>query len=52
MLLDGIFLIAAVAGGTILVCQFVLAVLGMGHDGADMGHGGDFHGDAGRVPAA
>jgi hypothetical protein len=30
------------------VCQFVLTLLGMGHDGADMGHdgGGDFHGDA------
>src|SRR6266480_2646273 len=43
-----IFLVAAVAGGTVLVCQFLLTLLGMGHDGAGIGHhmGGDFHGDA------
>ncbi len=47
-MLSAIYLVAAVVGGTILVCQFVLALVGMGHDGADMGHhlGGDFHGDA------
>jgi hypothetical protein len=47
-MLSTIFLIAAVVGGTVLVCQFVLTLLGMGHDGADAGHhvGGDFHGDA------
>ncbi len=43
-----LFLIAAVVGGTVLVCQFALTLLGLGHDSADMGHhmGGDFHGDA------
>lgn len=43
-----IFLVAAVAGGTVLVCQFLLTLLGMGHDGGGIGHhmGGDFHGDA------
>jgi membrane protein implicated in regulation of membrane protease activity len=52
-----LFLIAAVVGGTVLVCQFALTLLGIGHHGADMGHhmggdfqvdthvGGDFHGD-------
>ncbi len=53
-MLDTIFLIAAVVGGTVLVCQFVLTLIGMGHDGFDVGHhdggfGGDFHGDAGDV---
>lgn len=49
-MLDTIFLIAAVVGGTVLVCQFMLTLFGMGHDGADLGHdigdmhGGDFHG--------
>jgi membrane protein implicated in regulation of membrane protease activity len=43
-----LFLIAAVVGGTVLVCQFALTLLGLGHDSADMSHhlGGDFHGDA------
>jgi membrane protein implicated in regulation of membrane protease activity len=43
-----LFLVAAVAGGTVLVCQFLLTLLGMGHDGGGIGHhmGGDFHGDA------
>jgi len=47
-MLGTIFLIAAVVGGTVLVCQFVLTLTGMGHDGVDAGHdlGGDFHGDA------
>lgn len=46
-MLSTIFLVAAVVGGTVLVCQFVLTLLGMGGDGAEMGHdvGGDFHGD-------
>jgi hypothetical protein len=42
------FLIAAIVGGTVLVCQFILTLIGIGHDGGDVGHdmGGDFHGDA------
>lgn len=48
MILSMLYLIAAVIGCTILVCQFVLALVGLGHGGADFGHhgGGDFHGDA------
>jgi hypothetical protein len=48
MFLSTLFLVAAVCGGTILVCQFALALFGLGHGGADFGHhlGGDFHGDA------
>jgi len=49
-MLDTIFLIAAIVGGTILVCQFLLALVGLGHDGFDVGHQGgfgDFHADAG-----
>ena len=42
-MLDTIFLIAAVIGGTVLVCQFVLTLMGMGGDG-DIGDG-DFQGD-------
>jgi hypothetical protein len=49
-MLDTIFLIAAVVGGTILVCQFVMSLVGLGHDAFDVAHdggfGGDFHGDA------
>jgi membrane protein implicated in regulation of membrane protease activity len=43
-----LFLIAAVVGGTILVCQFALTLLGLGHDGGGLDHhmGGEFHGDA------
>jgi hypothetical protein len=40
-MLDTIFLIAAVVGGTVLVCQFLLTLLGLGHDGLDGGHGLD-----------
>ena len=40
-MLDTIFLISAVVGGTIMVCQFLLMCLGMGDDGS-----GDFGGDA------
>lgn len=48
MILSTLYLIAAVIGCTILVCQFVLALVGLGHGGADLGHhvGGDFQGDA------
>ena len=48
-MLDTIFLIAAVVGGTIMVCQFLLMCLGMGDDGGDFGGDadvGDFGGDA------
>jgi membrane protein implicated in regulation of membrane protease activity len=46
-MLDTIFLIAAVVGGTVLVCQFALTLMGLGHDGFDVGHhGGGFGGDA------
>jgi membrane protein implicated in regulation of membrane protease activity len=47
MFLSTLFLVAAIFGGTILVCQFALALFGLGHGGADFGHhlGGDFHGD-------
>ena len=38
-MLDLIFLIAAVIGGTVMVCQFGLTLLGMGHDGGDGGMG-------------
>lgn len=43
-----LFLIAAVVGGTVLVCQFALTLLGLGHDSGGLGHhiGGDFQGDA------
>jgi hypothetical protein len=47
-----LFLIAAVVGGTILVCQFALTLLGLGHDGGnDVGHhfGGEFHGGDAHV---
>lgn len=40
-MLDLIFLIAAVIGGTVMVCQFGLTLLGMGHDGVDGGLGHD-----------
>lgn len=54
-MLDTIFLIAAVIGGTVMVCQFVLTLMGMGDDLSDGDvhvHGdatdiGDFHGDVG-----
>ena len=38
-MLDLIFLVAAVVGGTVMVCQFGLTLLGMGHDGVDGGLG-------------
>jgi hypothetical protein len=48
-MLSTIYLIAAVVGGTVLVCQFVLTLMGLGDDGADMGDAsfdGDVPGDA------
>ena len=33
-----IFILCAVLGGTILVCQFVLTLVGFGHDVGDMAH--------------
>ena len=42
-MLNTIFLIAAVVGGTVMVCQLVLSLLGMGEHGAGHGHFG--HGD-------
>jgi len=44
-MLDTIFLIAAIVGGTIMVCQFLLTLFGLGDDGG-IGHDGGFHGDA------
>jgi len=45
-MLNTIFLIAAVIGGTVMVCQLALSVLGMGEHGAG-GHGHFGHGDFG-----
>jgi hypothetical protein len=39
-----LFLIAAVIGGTVMVCQFVLTLMGMSGDSADLADG-DFSGD-------
>ena len=47
-----LFILCAVLGGTILVCQFVLTLVGFGHDVGDMVHDGsvelhtDVHVDA------
>jgi hypothetical protein len=48
MILSTLYLVAAVIGCTILVCQFLLAIVGLGHGGGDLGHGGgsDLHGGA------
>ena len=43
-----LYLVCAVVGGTLLVCQFVLSLLGIGDHGGDAG-GHDFHGDHGGV---
>jgi hypothetical protein len=49
-MLNAIFLITAIVGGTVLVCQFLLTLLGLGGDAGDVAGdahlGGDFHGDA------
>ena len=47
-MLSTIFLIAAVIGGTVMVCQFVLTLLGMGHESDASGgdaQGGDISGN-------
>ncbi len=44
-MLSWIFLFCAIAGGTILVCQFLLTVLGFAHFGGDHDFGGDLHHD-------
>jgi membrane protein implicated in regulation of membrane protease activity len=44
-MLDTIFLIAAVVGSTVMVCQFVLTLMGLSDDVSDGGHAG--HVDSG-----
>jgi len=49
-MLDTLFLMAAVVGGTVMVCQFLMTMLGLGDDGAgdgDFGGDGDVGGDVG-----
>src|SRR5262245_36055374 len=47
--METLFLLCAVAGGTILVCQFVMTLLGMGDGHGDFGGGGhDFSGGGGH----
>lgn len=46
-MLGTIFLIAAAVGGTVMVCQFLLTLLGIGHDGGDAGLAGNVDVDAG-----
>ena len=43
-----LFILCAVIGGTILVCQFVLTLVGFGHDVGDLAHdvSVDVHTDA------
>jgi hypothetical protein len=36
-MLDTVFLVAAVIGGTVMICQFLLSLLGMGDDSAEFG---------------
>ena len=36
--MDTVFMICAAVGGTLLVCQFVLSLLGMGHHDFDHDH--------------
>jgi len=43
-MLDTIFLIAAVIGGTVLVCQFLLTVVGLGGHDVDSGFDGGLDG--------
>src|SRR6185503_298498 len=50
-LLSGLFLTCAVVGGTILICQFVLTLVGLGGEhGVDFSHdvAHDFAGDSGH----
>jgi len=46
--LSTLFLLCAVVGGTVLICQFVLTLVGLGGDHVGMDGGHDFHGDAGH----
>ena len=53
-MLDTLFLFAAVVGGTVMVCQFLLTMLGLGDDGSDVGDvdvAGDVGADAGDFDA-
>jgi hypothetical protein len=55
-LMESIFLVCAAVGGTLLVCQFVMSLLGVGHHdvgtdhdvGHDMGADHDTHHDSGH----
>jgi hypothetical protein len=44
--METVYLICAVVGGTLIVCQFVLTLFGLGGD-HDVDGGGDVHGDVG-----
>jgi membrane protein implicated in regulation of membrane protease activity len=46
-MLDTIFLIAVVVGGTVLMCQFILTLVGIGDDGSAADHGMGDGADAG-----
>ena len=48
--MSAVFLICAVIGGTILVCQFVMTLVGFGHHDLDVGH--DVSADVGAGDAA
>src|SRR6478752_4420590 len=52
--METLFTTCAVVGGTVLVCQLLLTLLGMGeHHGVSGGESGiDFHADAAMHPAA
>ncbi len=39
VMLHFIFLVAAVIGGTVMVCQFAMTLLGLGHDSSDWADG-------------
>src|SRR5262245_3887675 len=44
--METIYALCALIGGTLLACQIVLGLLGIGGDHDVGGHDGDFHGDA------
>lgn len=50
--MTSLFVLCAVIGGTILVCQFVLTLVGFGHDVGDMAHdvSVDVHTDVAAAP--
>jgi hypothetical protein len=50
--MDTIFFWCAVIGGTVLVCQFLLTLFGMGEGGADLDAGNPEFGHAGDVGGA